>query len=97
MSNRIQQLQQTILELRIRGLEARSVQRQYLRTMQEQKTALEAAQDEIQRLKGIINGSSIADGLDNTHQQFVSLASDPAACRKNVEDAAWANYEKRTN
>lgn len=49
--NRIQQLNQTILELRIRGLEARAEIRSLRHINKGQKNALEAAQREIELLK----------------------------------------------
>lgn len=49
--NRIQQLNQTILELRIRGLEERAELRALRHINKGQKNALEAAQREIELLK----------------------------------------------
>lgn len=54
--SRIHQLQRTITELRMRGLEERVEIRQLRNLVSEQKTALEAAQLEIEALKSQLSG-----------------------------------------
>lgn len=83
--SRIHQLQRTITELRMRGLEERVEIRQLRNHVEEQKTALEAAQLEIEALKAQLSGNQQHIYREPTecsdYRQYESLAVQAAFAR----------------